>query len=161
MSKSDKTNVARILDSKGINYRLINFEINENLKNAEDVALFLGILPEELYKTLVLTGDKDPYLVAVVPSDARLNLKKLARASGNKSVAMLPINDMHKVTGYVRGGCSPIGMKKEYPTYIDELAVLQKNIVISAGKREHLIAVPVEELMNLTGATAVDISDFE
>lgn len=161
MSRSDKTNVARILDSKGVDYQLFSFEINESLKSAEDVALFLGISPEELFKTLVLTGDKDPYLVAVIPSNAHLNLKKLAKASGNKSVAMLPMKDMLAVTGYVRGGCSPIGMKKEYPTYIDELAGIQESIVVSAGKREHLMRLSVNELTELVDAQLADLSDFD
>lgn len=161
MAKNDKTNVARILDLKGISYQIQSFEIGDNHKSAEDVAISLGISPEKIFKTLVLKGDNQPYLVAVIPSAAHLNLKRLARVSGNKAVEMLPMKDLEHVTGYIRGGCSPVGMKKSFPTYIDELAMVEETIFVSAGRRGHLLLISVNDLSALINAAYADISDFE
>ena len=148
-----KTNAARILDKLNISYELREYEIDEDEhKTAVDVAHAIGIAPEKIYKTLVLKGQQDPYIVAVIPGNANLDLKKIAKASGNKNCEMLPMKDLLSVTGYIRGGCSPIGMKKQFPTYIEELSTLEETIVISAGKKGLQIVINPSDL-----AKAVDI----
>jgi len=132
---SNKTNAVRLLDTAGINYELREYEVDEQDVSAEHVAESLGLSPETLYKTLVLKGNKDPYIVAVIPGNEQLDLKKIAKASGNKNCEMLPQKDLLSVTGYLRGGCSPIGMKKQFPTFIEEAAQLETHISVSAGKR--------------------------
>lgn len=149
-----KTNAARILDKLDIPYELRTYEVDiEEHKSAVDVAVAIGIDPEKIYKTLVLKGQKDPYIVAVIPGNAQLDLKKIAKASANKNCEMLPMKDLLSVTGYIRGGCSPIGMKKQFPTYIEELSTLEDNIVISAGKRGLQIVIHPLDL-----AKAIEIS---
>ncbi|MDR3007729.1 MAG: Cys-tRNA(Pro) deacylase [Sphingobacterium sp.] len=132
---SSKTNAVRLLDTAGISYELREYEVDEQDVSAEHVAETLGLSLETLYKTLVLKGNKDPYIVAVIPGNAHLDLKKIAKASGNKNCEMLPMKDLLSVTGYIRGGCSPIGMKKQFPTFIEEAAQLETHISVSAGKR--------------------------
>lgn len=131
---SSKTNAVRLLDTAKIKYELRAYEIDEQDVSAEHVAQTLGLSPETLYKTLVLKGNKDPYIVAVIPGNAQLDLKKIAKASGNKNCEMLPMKDLLTVTGYIRGGCSPIGMKKLFPTFMEEAAQLETAISVSAGK---------------------------
>ena len=132
---SKKTNAVRILESQNITFKLREYEVDENDLSAEHVAESLGISADKIYKTLILKGQKDPFLVAVIPGYAQLDFKKLAKASGNKNCEMLPLKDLLATTGYIRGGCSPIGMKKNFPTYIEEIASLENDIIISAGKR--------------------------
>jgi len=149
-----KTNAARILDSLKIPYELRTYEVDmDEHQSAVDVALAIGVAPESIYKTLVLRGQQDPYIVAVIPGNANLDLKKIAKASGNKNCEMLPMKELLSVTGYIRGGCSPIGMKKQFPTYIEELSTLEETIVISAGKRGLQIVINAKDL-----AKAIDIS---
>lgn len=107
-----KTNAARILDQSKFEYKLRTYEVIGEHQSALEVANAIGVEPSMIYKTLVLKGNKDPFLVAVIPSDANLDFKKLAKASGNKYCEMLPLKDLLTTTGYIRGGCSPIGMKK-------------------------------------------------
>lgn len=132
---SSKTNAVRLLDTAGIPHELREYEVDEQDVSAEHVAKTLGLSLETLYKTLVLKGNKDPYIVAVIPGNAHLDLKKIAKASGNKNCEMLLMKDLLSVTGYIRGGCSPIGMKKQFPTFIEEAAQLENHISVSAGKR--------------------------
>ncbi|WP_126970886.1 Cys-tRNA(Pro) deacylase [Gynurincola endophyticus] len=152
-----KTNAVRILDSLSIPYELRTYIVDEDHLSATDVAESIGIEPERLYKTLILKGQKDPYLVAVVPGNAQLDLKKIARASGNKNCEMLPMKDLLSVTGYIRGGCSPIGMKKQFPTFIEELSSIEKTIVISAGKRGLQIIIHPLDLVKAIDATLADL----
>lgn len=153
-----KTNAARILDKLNISYELKTYEVDaDEHKSAVDVASAIGIAPEKIYKTLVLKGQEDSYIVAVIPGNANLDLKKTAKACGNKSCEMLPMKDLQAVTGYIRGGCSPIGMKKQFPTYIDELSTLEETIVISAGKKGLQIVIHPDDLAKAIQLTFADL----
>ncbi|MFT3747653.1 MAG: Cys-tRNA(Pro) deacylase [Agriterribacter sp.] len=149
-----KTNAARILDKLNISYELRTYEVDmDEHQSAVNVAEVIGIAPEKIYKTLVLKGQQDPYIVAVIPGNANLDLKKIAKASGNKHCEMLPVKDLQSITGYIRGGCSPIGMRKQFPTFIEELSTLEDVIVISAGKKGLQIVIAPADL-----AKAIDVS---
>lgn len=152
-----KTNAVRLLDRVKVPYELKEYEVDEQDVSAGHVALSMGLSPEVLYKTLVLKGNKDPYLVAIVPGNAQLDLKKIAKASGNKNCEMLPLKDLVTVTGYVRGGCSPIGMKKLFPTFIEETAQLEERISVSAGKRGLQMLLDHDDLAGLTQAVWSDL----
>ncbi|MFD2553648.1 Cys-tRNA(Pro) deacylase [Sphingobacterium tabacisoli] len=154
---AQKTNAVRLLDTAKINYTLREYEVDEDDVSAEHVALSMGIAPDHLYKTLVLRGTQDPYLVAVIPGNSHLDFKKLAKASGNKNCEMLPMKDLQQITGYIRGGCSPIGMKKELPTFIEEAAQLEEAISVSAGKRGLQVILHPEDLATMTNAAFVDL----
>ncbi|WP_312554096.1 Cys-tRNA(Pro) deacylase [Empedobacter brevis] len=159
--KTAKTNAVRILDTHQISYELREYEVDEEHVDAMHVAESLGVNPEGIYKTLILKGNVEPYIVAVIPANTHLDLKKFAKVSGNKNCEMLPLKDVLNVTGYIRGGCSPIGMKKQFPTYIEELAILQDQICISAGKRGLQILLNAEDLKPLIGAQFADITQFD
>lgn len=152
-----KTNAVRLLDAANISYRLREYEVDEEDLSATHVAATLGIHPDTIYKTLVLKGNTDPYLVAVIPGNAQLDLKKLARVSGNKNCEMLPAKDLLSITGYIRGGCSPMGMKKTFPTFIEEAVQLESAISISAGKRGLQIILTPSDLIAVTEATLADL----
>jgi len=154
---SHKTNAVRLLDTAKVNYELREYEVDDHDVSAEHVALSLGLLPETLYKTLVLKGNIDPYMVAVIPGNAQLDLKKIAKASGNKNCEMLPMKDLLAVTGYIRGGCSPIGMKKLFPTFIEEAAQLETEISVSAGKRGLQMILNPNDLATMTKAIWSDL----
>ncbi|MEI2272090.1 Cys-tRNA(Pro) deacylase [Sphingobacterium sp. ML3W] len=154
---SHKTNAVRLLDTAKVNYELREYEVDDHDVSAEHVALSLGLLPETLYKTLVLKGNIDPYIVAVIPGNAQLDLKKIAKASGNKNCEMLPMKDLLAVTGYIRGGCSPIGMKKLFPTFIEEAAQLETEISVSAGKRGLQMILNPNDLATMTKAIWSDL----
>ncbi|GEM51362.1 Cys-tRNA(Pro) deacylase [Empedobacter brevis] len=158
--KTAKTNAVRILDTHQIPYELREYEVDEEHVDAMHVAESLGVNPEGIYKTLILKGNVEPYIVAVIPANTHLDMKKFAKVSGNKNCEMLPLKDVLNVTGYIRGGCSPIGMKKQFPTYIEELAILQDRICISAGKRGLQILLNAEDLKPLIGAQFADITQF-
>lgn len=152
-----KTNAVRILDTMKISYTLREYEVNEHDVSAEYVAEKIGVEPEKLYKTLVLKGNMIPFIVAVIPSSAQLDLKKIAKVSGNKHCEMLLMKDLLAVTGYIRGGCSPIGMKKQFPTYIEELAQTEEQIIISAGKRGLQLVIVPEDLQKAVHAEFADL----
>jgi len=154
---SHKTNAVRLLDTAKVNYELREYEVDDHDVSAEHVALSLGLIPETLYKTLVLKGNIDPYIVAVIPGNAQLDLKKIAKASGNKNCEMLPMKDLLAVTGYIRGGCSPIGMKKLFPTFIEEAAQLETEISVSAGKRGLQMILNPNDLATMTKAICSDL----
>ena len=157
---SSKTNAVRLLDTAGISYDLREYEVDEQDVSAEHVAETLGLSLETLYKTLVLKGNKDPYIVAVIPGNAHLDLKKIAKASGNKNCEMLPMKDLLSVTGYIRGGCSPIGMKKQFPTFIEEAAQLETHISVSAGKRGLQMVLNPVDLANIAHADWSDLIGY-
>ena len=131
--KADKTNAARLLDKAGLKYNLIPYEFDENDLAAWHVADSLGQDIAKVFKTLVLHGDKTGHIVAVIPGNMEVDLKALAKVSGNKKVEMIAMKDLLQVTGYIRGGCSPIGMKKRFPTYFHTTALDQDVIYVSAG----------------------------
>ena len=133
--KEAKTNAARILDTLGISYELKTYEVDESDLSAVHVAESVGMPIEMVYKTLVCRGDKNGVLMAVIPGGGELDLKALAAASGNKRVEMVHLKEVFGLTGYIRGGCSPLGAKKDYPVYLDASAEQQEVIAISAGKR--------------------------
>ncbi|MEI6680387.1 MAG: Cys-tRNA(Pro) deacylase [Mariniphaga sp.] len=130
-----KTNAVRILDRLMINYELIEYKVDESDLSAVHLAETAGIPIEAVFKTLVLEGDKNGYFICIIPGGEEIDLKKAAIASANKKVAMIKVKDLEPLTGYIRGGCSPLGMKKYFPVYIDESAFNQKFIYISAGVR--------------------------
>lgn len=152
-----KTNAIRILEQAQIPHLVKEYQVDEENLSAQHVAETLGVAPETIYKTLVLKGQKDPFLVVLIPANANLDLKKIAKISGNKNCEMLPLKDLLQTTGYIRGGCSPIGMKKLFPTYIEELATLEENITISAGKRGIQIVLNPTDLSEITNAKFADL----
>ena len=135
MAKAVKTNVLRHLDAAKIPYETREYAVEDDHFDGKLVAGKTGLDPDMIYKTLVLTGDRQSHLVCVIPVEKELDLKAVARASGNKSVSMLPQKELLPLTGYLRGGCSPIGMKKAFPTYIDSAVLSQERISVSAGVR--------------------------
>ncbi|SFA75428.1 Cys-tRNA(Pro) deacylase [Selenomonas ruminantium] len=156
--KEAKTNAARILDTLGINYELKTYEVDENDLSAVHVAESVGMPIEMVYKTLVCRGDKNGVLMAVIPGGGELDLKALAAASGNKRVEMVHLKEVFGLTGYIRGGCSPLGAKKDYPVYLDASAEAQEVIAISAGKRGEQIILKPADLVQAAKATVVTVS---
>lgn len=157
-TKIEKTNAARLLDKAHISYRLIPYEVDENDLAASHVAQNLGEPIEKVFKTLVLCGDRNGHLVCVVPGNMEVDLKALAKASGNKKVEMILMKDLLSTTGYIRGGCSPIGMKKKFPTYIHSSALDFDKIYISAGIRGLQIEITPEDLIRFTEAVVGDFA---
>lgn len=158
--KTDKTNAARLLDKAGIAYKLIPYDFDENDLAAQHVAESLNQPIEQVFKTLVLHGDRTGHIVCVVPGNGEVDLKALAKVSGNKKVEMILMKDLLGVTGYIRGGCSPIGMKKRFPTYIHSSATDFNVIYISAGVRGLQIEISPSDLISFTGAVLADVAAF-
>lgn len=146
--KINKTNAARLLDKAKISYELIPYEVDENDLSAVHVAASLGENIDQVFKTLVLHGDKTGYFVCVIPGDKEVNLKLAAKVSGNKSCDMIPMKELLSVTGYIRGACSPVGMKKHFLTYIHETCLEFPYIYVSAGQRGLQIKIDPKELIN-------------
>ena len=155
--KINKTNVARILDQKKIRYELVPYEVDENDLAATHVASQLGEDIAQVFKTLVLRGDKNGLLVCVIPGDKEVDLKKAAKLSGNKKVEMIAMKELLPLTGYIRGGCCPIGMKKPYPTWIHSTCVEFPFIFISAGVRGLQLKINPSDLLGATGASVADL----
>lgn len=147
-----KTNVARLLDVAGIPYSLVPYHVDESDLAAAHVAEQLGEPLEQVFKTLVLRGDKNGIFVCVMPGDMEIDLKVAARISGNKSCDMLHMKELLPTTGYIRGGCSPIGMKKPFPTYIYESCLLYDYIYVSAGIRGLQLKIAPQDLIDFVGA---------
>ena len=156
--KIEKTNAARLLDKAGIKYNLIPYEFDENDLAAQHVADSLGQDIAMVFKTLVLQGDKTGHIVCVVPGDMEVDLKALAKASGNKKVEMIAMKDLLAVTGYIRGGCSPIGMKKRFPTYFHSTAMNFDHIYVSAGLRGLQIEISPSALIDFVGANVAEVA---
>lgn len=156
--KIDKTNVARLLDKAGIKYNLIPYEFDENDLAAQHVADSLGQDIAQVFKTLVLRGDKSGHIVCVIPGDKEVDLKTLAKVSGNKKVEMIAMKDLLAVTGYIRGGCSPIGMKKRFPTYFHSTANDHEVIYVSAGVRGLQIEINPKDLISYVDAVVADVA---
>lgn len=147
-----KTNAARLLDAAGISYTLIPYEYTEDDLSAQHVAAELGEDIGQVFKTLVLKGDRTGYFVCVIPGNMEVDLKVAASISGNKNCAMIPMKELLPVTGYIRGGCCPIGMKKPFPTFIHESSQLYDFIYISAGMRGLQMKINPEDLSSYIGA---------
>jgi Cys-tRNA(Pro)/Cys-tRNA(Cys) deacylase len=152
-----KTNAARLLDIQGIKYVLVEYAVDESDLSATAVASKLGQNIEQVFKTLVLRGDKTGVFVCVIPGGEELDLKKAAHVSGNKNAAMIPQKEILGITGYIRGGCSPLGMKKKFPTYIDESCVLHDYIYVSAGIRGLQIKITPNDLIASASCEVADL----
>jgi Cys-tRNA(Pro)/Cys-tRNA(Cys) deacylase len=152
-----KTNAVRILDSNNISYTIHTYEVDENDLSGITVADKISANQDTVFKTLVATGDKTGTVVFCLPVTEELNLKKAASASGNKSIELVKVKELFNLTGYIRGGCSPIGMKKRFPVYIDETAQLFDEIYVSAGMRGMQIKLSPVELADLIEAQFCDL----
>ena len=157
MKKIKKTNAARILDKLGIDYEIKTYEVDENNLSAIHVAETVGLDINSVFKTLVTRGDKTGIIMAVICGADDLNLKALAKVSSNKSVEMISLKELLPITGYIRGGCSPLGAKKDFPVYLDSKAMLQEKISISAGQRGMQIILSPKDLVIAANATVADI----
>lgn len=155
--KIEKTNAARLLDRAKIAYQLVPYQVDENNLAATHVAQSLGEPIEQVYKTLVLKGDRNGHFVCVVQGDKEVDLKAAAKASGNKYAEMIPMKELLPTTGYIRGGCTPIGMKKRFPTFIDSTALQYDHIFISAGVRGLQIKIDPKELIDFVGAVVAEV----
>ncbi|HEY9899225.1 MAG TPA: Cys-tRNA(Pro) deacylase [Pantanalinema sp.] len=153
-----KTNAVRLLDQAKVPYRLVDYEVDEADLSAESVARKIGMREEEVFKTLALKGDKTGVLLVLVPAGTELDLKAAAGASGNKRCEMLPLKDVQPVTGYIRGGVSPIGTKKRFPVYLDRSALDHATISISAGVRGTQILLAPSDLVRMVQATLATVA---
>ena len=152
-----KTNAVRLLEAQNIPYSIIEYDFNEDEIDAVSVAKKIGAEPESVFKTLVAVNERNEFFVFVIPGNFELNLKNAARVTGNKNIELIKVKDLQPLTGYLRGGCSPIGMKKQYPTFIDENAQLFNNIFVSAGARGIQLNISPDNLCNITNAKFAEL----
>lgn len=157
MKHNKKTNAARILDEMKISYQLIEYAVDEEHLDAVHVAESVGMPANQVFKTLVVRGDKNGIMFAVIPGDGELDLKALAKVSGNKRAELVPLKEVLPLTGYIRGGCSPLGAKKAYPVYMDSSSNQWKQIAISAGQRGMQIFAAPGDLQHATKATVAQL----
>ena len=157
MSGINKTNAARLLDKAKIKYELVPYEVDENDLAATHIATQLGEDIRQVFKTLVLKGDKTGHFVCVVPGDAEVDLKKAAKVSGNKKVDLIPMKELLPTTGYIRGGCSPVGMKKTFPTYFHSTCMEFGYIYVSAGVRGLQLKIAPADLVKYVRASVAEI----
>lgn len=155
--KINKTNAARLLDRAKVAYTLIPYEVDESDLSATHVAEQLGEEVSQVFKTLVLQGDKSGHFICVIPGAEEVDLKKAAKVSGNKKCEMIPMKELLPLTGYIRGACSPIGMKKLFPTYIHTTAPSYPLIYVSAGQRGLQLRLSPQELIKQTRAVVADL----
>ena len=160
MSGKSKTNAARILDAAGIHYELREYEVDEDDLSAPNVAAKIGMPAEQVFKTLVARGDRTGVLLAAIPANAELDLKALATASGNKKVELAPLKEVLGLTGYIRGGVSPVGTKKAYPVFLEETADLWDVISVSAGLRGCQLLLAPADLLRAAEAQYCAIAIF-
>lgn len=160
MSTMQKTNVMRLLDAAGIPYETRSYPVDESDLSAVHAAAAIGLNVETLFKTLVLQGDKVKYFVCCIPGAEEVDLKKAAKAAGDKKAEMLPMKELLSVAGYVRGACSPIGMKKRFPLFIDETCMLHERIAVSAGVRGIMLLIAPEALIRYMGAQPRDLIQY-
>ena len=152
-----KTNAVRLVEQAGIACREAFYEFDEKDLSGMHAAQAIGMDPEQVFKTLVARGERTGINVFCIPVCCELDLKKAAKAAGDKNMELVAVKDLLNLTGYIRGGCSPVGMKKKYPTVFDETCQLWEEIAVSAGARGHQMIVPPEELAELVGAKLMDI----
>ena len=152
-----KTNAVRLVQQAKIPCRESFYEFDEKDLNGNHAAAAIGMPAEQVFKTLVARGERNGIHVFCIPVCCELDLKKAAKVAGDKNMEMVPVKELLGLTGYIRGGCSPVGMKKKYPTFLDETAILWEEIAVSAGARGHQMIVPPEALANLVNAKIVDI----
>ena len=158
MTSPTKTNVIRIVESLGIPHRVVSYECDGENLDAATVARSIGAPEEQVFKTLVTRNDKDDIYVFCVPGNSEIDFKKAARITGSKKIDMIGMKELLPLTGYVRGGCSPVGMKKKYPVYIDELALVFDRIYISAGIRGLQLEIEPGELCRICDAAVADVT---
>lgn len=161
MAGISKTNVARLLDKAKIAYELVPYIVDENNLAATHIAEQLNEDIKQVFKTLVLKGDKTGYFVCVIPGDEEVNLKKAAKVSGNKKVDLIPMKELLSITGYIRGGCSPIGMKKPFPTFFHNTCMSFDYIYVSAGIRGLQLKINSSDLVNYVRANLAELTDNE
>lgn len=152
-----KTNAMRILDKNKINYEVITYDVSDDKIDGISVAEKTGQDVKEVYKTLVTQGTSREFYVFVIPVDKELNLKKAAKAAGEKNLQMIPVKDITKYTGYIRGGCSPVGMKKLYKTFIQEEAIKLENICVSGGKKGLQVKLKPIDLIKIINGSFTDV----
>ena len=152
-----KTNAVRLVQQAKIPCRESFYEFDEKDLSGNHAAAAIGMPPEQVFKTLVARGEKTGINVFCIPVCCELDLKKAAKAAGDKNMEMVAVKELLNLTGYIRGGCSPVGMKKKYPTYMDETCILWEEIAVSAGARGHQMIVPPEDLAGLVNARLADI----
>ncbi len=157
IDKTAKTNASRLLDKAGIAYTLIPYKVDENDLSAMHICQATGIDSDVIYKTIVLHGDKTGNFVCIVPGMEEIDLKKAAKISGNKYAELIPVKNLPVITGYIRGGCSPIGMKKSLPTYIHNTCTLHNIIYVSAGQRGLLMGIATQALITYTQSITANI----
>lgn len=156
--KTNKTNACRILDQKNVAYELIPYEVDENDLGAQHIANQLNEDINQVFKTLVLKGDKTGHIVCVIPGNDEVDLKKTAKVTGNKNCDLIPMKELLPLTGYIRGGCSPVGMKKPFPTYIHETCELFDYIYVSAGVRGLQFKITPQDLIAAVPMTIADLT---
>lgn len=152
-----KTNAIRIAEQAGISCREAFYTFDEKDLSGLHAAQAIGMPPDQVFKTLVARGERTGINVFCIPVNCELDLKKAAKAAGDKNMELVPVKELLSLTGYIRGGCSPIGMKKKYPTFIDELCILFDEIAVSAGARGHQMILPPQQLADLISAHIVDL----
>lgn len=157
MKKEQKTNAMRILDQNKINYQIHHYEFGAIQIAGDEVAKSLGKDPYQLFKTIVCVGKSKQYYVFCIPTNQELDFKKCAKVTKEKNIELLPLKELTNTTGYIRGGCSPLGMKKLFPTFIDEQALLFDTILFSGGKRGTQIECNPQKLAELINAEFVDL----
>lgn len=155
---SEKTNAIRLIEQAKLVYREAFYEYNENDLCGLHAAQSISMPPEQVFKTLVVRGDRTGINVFCIPVCCELDLKKAAKASGNKKVEMVTVKELLPLTGYIRGGCSPVGMKKHYPTFFDETCILWEEIAVSAGARGHQLLIAPDQLVAFVQGTFVDLT---
>lgn len=153
-----KTNAVRLVEQAGYTCLEAFYEYDEKDLNGNHAAVALNMDPAQVFKTLVARGPKTGINVFCIPVCLELDLKRAAKAAGDKSIELIPVKELLSLTGYIRGGCSPIGMKKRYPTFIDETCQLYDTIAVSAGERGHQMIIPYDAIITLSNATLADIS---
>lgn len=155
---SGKTNAIRLIEQAKIVYREAFYDYDENDLSGIHAANAISMPQEQVFKTLVSRGDRNGINVFCIPVCCELNLKKAAKISGNKKLDLIPLKELLPLTGYIRGGCSPIGMKKQYPTFIDETCTLWSEIAVSAGERGHQLIIAPEQLISFIRGTIADVT---
>jgi Cys-tRNA(Pro)/Cys-tRNA(Cys) deacylase len=155
---ADKTNAVRLVQQAKILCREAFYEFDEQDLNGNHAATAVGMPPEQVFKTLVARGERTGINVFCIPVCCELDLKKAAKAAGDKKIELVAVKELLGLTGYIRGGCSPVGMKKKYPTFFDETCILWDEIAVSAGARGHQMILPPEALTQLVGAQLVDLT---
>ena len=156
--KMNKTNAMRQLDAAKIKYDICEYEVDENDLSGTHIADRIGLAYESVFKTIVTRGDKTGYLVFCIPCHKEIDLKAAASATGNKRVEPVHVKELLGLTGYIRGGCSPVGMKKKFPTWFDESALTQEKITVSAGVRGMQLLLDTSDIIKFTAAKTADIT---